>query len=221
MNHALALRLAEYLKRRFEPYCERVEIAGSLRRQKPEVKDVELVVIPRWETRMDNTTLFPTEVHTNLLHSAFEHGVKALLPAACGEICLSWIKPGVEAPTPWHINPDGRYWRGLARVYAPCKVDVFLTTPERWGTILAIRTGAGEFSKQLAIHAKRSRHQLGQGGLFRVGEGGKLSFVPTPTEESFFEALGLEWVEPELRVDRGQLYYKRRRIDPSVGGKRS
>ncbi len=211
MNLALALRLAEYLKERFEPYCERVEIAGSVRRGKPEVKDIELVVVPKWETRMDYTSLFPTEVHTNLLHDAFEHGVKALSPAVGGELCLSWIKPGVPASTPWPIYPDGRYWRGLAHVYAPCKVDVFLTTPERWGTIFAIRTGAGEFSKQLAIHAKRSRHQLGQGGLFRVEAGGRLTFVPTPTEESFFEALGLEWVEPELRVDRGQLYYKRGR----------
>jgi DNA polymerase/3'-5' exonuclease PolX len=218
MNHALALRLAEHFQRRFAPYCERVEIAGSLRRLKPEVKDIELVVIPKWETRMDNTSLFPSEVRVNLLHEAFEHGVFGTLPGTENQCQLRWIKPGVDAPTPWHIYPDGRYWRGLSEYKAGCKVDIFLTTPERFGCIFAIRTGAGEFSKQLAIHAKRSRLQLGPGGLFRVAEGGRLTFVPTPTEESFFEALGLQWVEPELRVDRGQLYYTKRRTPSARPG---
>lgn len=30
-----------------KPYCQRIEIAGSIRREKPEVKDIEIVCIPK------------------------------------------------------------------------------------------------------------------------------------------------------------------------------
>lgn len=39
----IANRLVELLK----PHCERIEIAGSLRRKKSEVGDIELVIIPK------------------------------------------------------------------------------------------------------------------------------------------------------------------------------
>ena len=38
----IANRCKEILK----PYCDRLEIGGSIRRKKPEVKDIELIVIP-------------------------------------------------------------------------------------------------------------------------------------------------------------------------------
>ncbi len=40
-------QIAEYYKRRFEPYCKRVEIAGSIRRKKLNPKDIEIVAIPK------------------------------------------------------------------------------------------------------------------------------------------------------------------------------
>jgi DNA polymerase/3'-5' exonuclease PolX len=42
-----ALEIAERTKELLAPYCERIEIAGSIRRKKPEVKDIELVAIPK------------------------------------------------------------------------------------------------------------------------------------------------------------------------------
>jgi DNA polymerase/3'-5' exonuclease PolX len=42
-----ALEIAERTKELLTPYCERIEIAGSIRRKKPEVKDIELVAIPK------------------------------------------------------------------------------------------------------------------------------------------------------------------------------
>lgn len=42
-----ALEIAEKTKELLSPYCERIEIAGSIRRKKPEVKDIELVAIPK------------------------------------------------------------------------------------------------------------------------------------------------------------------------------
>ena len=41
-----AQRLAETVKKRLAPYCSRIEVAGSVRRRKPRVKDIDFVLIP-------------------------------------------------------------------------------------------------------------------------------------------------------------------------------
>ena len=48
-----ARTIAEELKRLLEPACHRVEIAGSIRRQKPFVGDVELLCIPKYDSGID------------------------------------------------------------------------------------------------------------------------------------------------------------------------
>jgi len=42
-----ALKIAEKVMAELEPHCERIAIAGSIRRKKPEVKDIEIVAIPK------------------------------------------------------------------------------------------------------------------------------------------------------------------------------
>jgi DNA polymerase (family 10) len=42
-----ALTIAERVRAELLPHCERVEIAGSVRRRKPEVGDIEIVAIPK------------------------------------------------------------------------------------------------------------------------------------------------------------------------------
>ncbi|HET8885572.1 MAG TPA: hypothetical protein VFM70_04375 [Salinimicrobium sp.] len=42
-----ALFIAERVKTLLAPHCIRIEIAGSIRRKKPEVKDIEIVAIPK------------------------------------------------------------------------------------------------------------------------------------------------------------------------------
>ena len=48
-----AKAIAEELKSLLEPACEKMVIAGSIRRQKPEVGDIELLCIPRYVTGVD------------------------------------------------------------------------------------------------------------------------------------------------------------------------
>lgn len=47
MNYQQAFEIATKLKEQLAPHCHRIEIAGSIRRKKPEVKDIELVAIPK------------------------------------------------------------------------------------------------------------------------------------------------------------------------------
>jgi len=45
-----AQKIAEKYLDRLAPYCSRIEIAGSIRREKIEVKDIEIVCIPEIKT---------------------------------------------------------------------------------------------------------------------------------------------------------------------------
>lgn len=47
MQYNEALQVAELVKTQLEPHCERIAIAGSIRRKKPFVKDIEVVAIPK------------------------------------------------------------------------------------------------------------------------------------------------------------------------------
>ena len=45
--------IANIVVKALEPYCDRIEIAGSIRRQKPMVKDIDLVLIARDRWNLD------------------------------------------------------------------------------------------------------------------------------------------------------------------------
>lgn len=47
MDLQTAKIIAENVKSALAPHCERIEIAGSIRREKPQVKDIEIVCIPK------------------------------------------------------------------------------------------------------------------------------------------------------------------------------
>lgn len=48
-----AKAIADEVVKRLSPYCERIEVAGSVRRQKPVVKDIDLVLITRDRRSLD------------------------------------------------------------------------------------------------------------------------------------------------------------------------
>lgn len=45
MEYNKALEIAEKTKTLLAPYCERIEIAGSIRRKEPTIKDIDIVLI--------------------------------------------------------------------------------------------------------------------------------------------------------------------------------
>jgi len=183
MRLAQAQNLAERIVETMQPYCERVAIAGSIRRQKPEVKDIEIVAIPKLGDPKD---LFGTE---------FEN----LLYGWAGEMereqRIQWIKPGTSEIIPWRIQEQGRYWRGWL-VKAGIKLDLFLTTSETWGVTFLIRTGSAEFSQRIVgKECWRTGYRFDDGKLFDpFGQ-----VVSTPEEIDVFATLGVEWIEPEAR----------------------
>jgi len=72
--------------------------------------------------------------------------------------------------------------------------DVYCAAPPRYGHALAWATGGAAHLALLVAHAASRGFALDAGGLTKNG-----SLVPCPDEETFFEALGLAFVPPELR----------------------
>ena len=68
MPLAFATTLAKKLVDELAPYCQRIEIAGSVRRQSAEVGDIELVAIPKFAERPTVTqqNLFEPQTPTSL-----------------------------------------------------------------------------------------------------------------------------------------------------------
>lgn len=183
MKLSQAKNLAERIIETMSPFCQRVAIAGSIRRQKPEVKDIEIVAVPRLGQAQD---LFNTKLENELFKWALQIQTEGR---------IQWIKPGTPEIIPWRIQEQGKYWRGWL-TKAGMKLDLFLATPETWGVIYLIRTGSAAFSQRMVgKECWRTGYRFGDGKLLDPSG----QFVPTPEEQDVFNALGVDWIEPEAR----------------------
>jgi DNA polymerase/3'-5' exonuclease PolX len=179
---------AERLLEEMAPFCDRIEIGGSIRRGCQIVNDLELVAIPK---KFEEPPL-----------DLFGEGKPVVSVPLYQEWAIRqdrrrvmWIKPGTSELIGWPINPLGRYWRAL--IDGEIKLDLFLTTREQWGAILLIRTGSKEFSQGVMTFAKYySRFRFNEGAL-RESSG---QAVSTPEEEDVFRMLALDYVEPQDRT---------------------
>ena len=196
LPYRIAAEAAKQICTAMLPHCHRVAVAGSLRRRKDTVGDIEIVAIPKWATEIDPTDLFAeTSIDINLLYRDW----------ASSTNLVKWIKPGAVM-TEWAVKPEGRYWRGLLNDFASsegseCKVDIFLTTTERWGVRYLLSTGSAEFNAEIVTHARRVGYVFDEGCLWQVGwkAEGERVLIKTPDEATVFHELGLEFVPPHLR----------------------
>ena len=47
MELEVARKIAAEVVKRLNPYCQKIEVAGSIRRRKPQVRDIDLVLFPK------------------------------------------------------------------------------------------------------------------------------------------------------------------------------
>ncbi len=188
---AEARDVAERLVHLLAPACRRLEIAGSIRRQKPTVHDIEIVAIPRLDT-VASDGLFSE--HTDLVTvNRLEERIAELM----GRSLYPRAVENRRADGTIDVQEKlGRAYKAL--VYRDLPVDLFITDAERWGCIFALRTGPGDWNTKLVTDCKRVNRRVEGGRVLHLGKP-----VPTPEEADFFAALGQPWIEPsERRVDR-------------------
>jgi DNA polymerase (family 10) len=93
---------------------------------------------------------------------------------------------------------------------AGMQVDLRVVPQESYGSALLYFTGSKAHNIRLRNLALERNLKLNEYGLFRGGRAGPrraaaVERLAGNTEESVYEALGLPWIAPELREDRGEI----------------
>lgn len=161
---------------KLRPFCLRAEIAGSVRRQKPDIGDLEICITA---PQVPSDSRFLELAH--VIHN---------LPRFKGDF-LERGKLGKYV----QIN--------IGTKDKPMKLDLFICTPATWGLVYMIRTGSADFSHAMAAHGRDLGYCWDGGRVHQAGAGGKAAGQPleTPEEADAFAVLGVPWVEPIDRTD--------------------
>lgn len=157
-----ALPVAEEIVAALEPVAGQIAWAGSLRRMKETVHDVDILVASN---------------DAGQVMEAFR------TMDAVSRILAS-------GPT-----------KTSAVVTGDLQVDLRVVEPRSWGAALLYFTGSKEHNIRLRERAIRRGLKLNEYGL--LDESGKE--VAAATEEEIYQALGLQWIPPTLREDRGEV----------------
>ena len=176
---AEALAVVRELLVHFQPAAERLVVAGSLRRRKELVGDIELVYIPRTEKRPAEGTVW--EIDTiNLIDEAI-----ARLEAD-GILAR---RENVNGST--MFGPKNKLMRHVA---SGMPVDLFTATPDNWWNYLVCRTGSKETNTRIATAARdlgMEWHPYGVGFADR-----NRKWMRPECEEDVFKFVRLPYVEP-------------------------
>jgi len=81
------------------------------------------------------------------------------------------------------------------------QAQLWVHPPEQWGTALVYATGSKEHNVRLREYALKKGFSLSEHSLKR--EDGSEVFCPD--EECVYKTLGLPWIAPEMREDRGEV----------------
>jgi DNA polymerase (family 10) len=92
--------------------------------------------------------------------------------------------------------------KSSVRITGGYQADVRLVTPQSRGAALQYFTGSKAHNVTLRDRAIQRGFKLNEYGLFRVADD---QCIAGETEEGIYEALGLVWIPPELREDRGEI----------------
>jgi DNA polymerase (family 10) len=143
------------------PEVARADVAGSVRRRRETIGDVDFLVI----------STNPTKV-------------------------MDWFvsRPGV-------VKVWGRgITKSSVRLKEGFDMDIRVIAPESYGAALQYFTGSKDHNIALRKIAIDQGYKLSEYGLFQ-GE----RLIAADTEEAVYAKLGMPWIPPELREDRGEI----------------
>jgi DNA polymerase (family X) len=93
------------------------------------------------------------------------------------------------------------------------QTDLRLVPPESRGAAMQYFTGSKAHNINVRDRAVQLGFKLNEYGLFRVDDDSR---VAGETEEGIYRALGMDWIEPELRENRGEVEAARAGTLPTV-----
>jgi len=177
-----------------KPHCTICKIAGSIRREKPEVKDIEIVALPKFD---ETTDLFGNV--TGKVRSA------------------AWINSVAGLGTVVKGKADGKYMQ--IQLPEGINLDLFMPDDFDYWRQYAIRTGSADWTARFIAGGWKNIGWCGSDVGLRMqsqcegikGPDGKMKWKCTQpkhqqilpphwnSEEEFFAWIKLPWVEPKNR----------------------
>jgi DNA polymerase/3'-5' exonuclease PolX len=169
-SYLMALEITKTLTARLMSYCERIAVAGSVRREKPEIGDIEIVAIPR-----KKYDLFGSETGDHALNS------------------VDWTAFG-------KLIKNGSKYKQIELTEGINLDLFIVTPPAQWGVQFMIRTGSADFSHRLVTSRRfgglmPSNYKVKDGAIWSSNH-----VIETPEEEDVFNLIGVPFIEPVLRV---------------------
>jgi DNA polymerase (family 10) len=158
---------------RAQPGVLRAEPAGSLRRWRETIGDLDLV-------------------------------------AAIEENCQV-MEHFINHPDVAHVLGQGDT-KSSVELKGGVRIQLWVTSPARFGSMLAYATGSKAHNVRMRELALKKKLSLSDRGLQDAD--GKL--VEYAEEEAVYAALGLPWIPPELREDRGEIEAAQRGLLPRL-----
>ncbi len=178
---AAALAAAKEIASALQPFCAKLIVAGSLRRRKQDVGDIEVVFIPNTVTLPDPEDLLRTpkefcaaDLQINAMVAA---GVLAKRPKKDGS--LTW----------------GAQIKLAVQVASGIPVDLFAGNPANWWCLLMCRTGSAESNLKICNAAIAKGWKWNPYGAGFSDRSGRLVHRAA-SERDVFEAVGLPYKEP-------------------------
>lgn len=162
--------IAEQIVERLDFYCERIEIAGSIRRQRPQVNDIDLVILPK-------------------------PGHLLAIKERCAVSCARITDGDQNAIFRLNLNAIESIQLDLFFAH-PAASDLLTSTPGSFGSLLLCRTGSKEHNIWLVEHAKRVGRKWNPYHGVYAADG---QLIASESEEDIFRALDLEFMPPERR----------------------
>ena len=139
----------------------RVEVAGSLRRRRETIGDVDIVVTAADDARVTQGLAEYAEVQEVEAHGHTRASVR--------------LRPGLE-------------------------VDLRAMPEESYGAALVYFTGSKAHNVRLRTLAVKMNYKVNEYGVYHGAR-----WLAGAEEEDVYRALGLPWIPPELREDRGEI----------------
>lgn len=182
-QRAAAIRVAKELCDILRPVTDRLIVAGSLRRRRREVGDVEILYVPK-RAPGQKIDMFAPPIPLNLADAALQ----------------SLLDSGLLTK---RVNSKGaEMWGGKNKLALHASsgipVDLFSTEPDFWFNYLVCRTGGAENNRQIAMAANRKGWTWNPYRSGFTNERGGL--VAVHSERDVFDLAGLPYREPWDRL---------------------
>ncbi len=153
---------------------QQVEIAGSYRRGKETVGDIDILVAATEAKRVMDVFVSMNGVAEILAQGATKSSVR--------------MENGLQ-------------------------IDIRVVQKEQYGSALQYFTGSKEHSVALRTIAVRKGLTLSEYGLFTIKE---KKLVASKTEEEVYKKLGLQYIPPEMRENRGEIELAQKKKIPTL-----